>query len=168
MTNSWERPKLNIPKTKSEWILDCIGYSFYLGSILFLIIVWDRLPERVPGHYNAFGEVDRWGAKWELLILPSVGVFIIITMQILEKFPEVYNYPKRFNELNAKQFYLHSRKLINQTKNICLLIFSFILFESVSISLGWRSGFGKWFLPIVLIGTGIPIVLAIMKQRRIK
>ena len=75
MSNSWSRPKINIPKTKSEWIWDTIGFLFYLGSILLLIFVWNKLPSEVPAHYNALGEVDRWGSKWELLILPSIGAF---------------------------------------------------------------------------------------------
>lgn len=42
-------------------------FNYYLGT----------LPEEVLAHYNALGEVDRWGSKWELLILPGVGAFII-------------------------------------------------------------------------------------------
>src|SRR5699024_4949850 len=156
MTNLWERPKLKIPKTKSEWVWDIIGYSFYIGSILLLIIIWGRLPEEVPAHYNALGEVDRWGSKFELLILPVVGAFILLLMQIFERFPEVHHYPQRFNESNAKAFYLNSRKVINQLKNICLVIFAIILFESISIALGWSSGLGKWFLPIAIIVAFIP------------
>lgn len=168
MSNSWSRPTLNIPKTKSEWIWDIVGFLMYFGSIIFLMVIWNELPEKVPAHYNAAGEVDRWGSKWELLILPGVGLFIILLMQLLEKRPEMHNYPKRFNETNAAQFYLHSRKVINQLKNVCLIIFSVILFESVSIALGWGVGLGKWFLPILIAGTGIPIVLGIFKQRKIK
>src|SRR5699024_10167296 len=110
--------------TKSEWIWDVIGYTFYLGSILFLIIMWNKIPAEVPGHYNALGEVDRWGSKWELLILPGTGLFLLLSMQSLEFFPEVHNYPKRFKPSNAKQFYLTSRKLINHLKNSCLIIFA--------------------------------------------
>ncbi|WP_114556562.1 DUF1648 domain-containing protein [Bacillus sp. PF5] len=168
MDNLWERPKIKIQKTKSEWIWDIIGYSFFLGSIIFLIIIWGKLPEEVPGHYNAAGVVDRWGLKSELLILPIIGVFILLLMQTLEKFPEVHKYPQRFNELNANQFYLNSRKLINQLKNVCLAIFAFIQFETISIALNWSSGFSKLFLPIIIIGTVIPIVIGIIKQRRIK
>ena len=60
----------------------------------FLIIIWGRLPEEVPAHYNAYGTVDRWGSKWELLLLSGIGAFILLLMQTLEKFPEVHNYPK--------------------------------------------------------------------------
>jgi uncharacterized membrane protein len=168
LSNTWKRPKIKLKKTKSEWRWDSIGYSFYLGSIIFLIIVWGRLPEEVPAHYNAVGEVDRWGSKWELLILPGVGAFISLLMQTIEKFPETHNYPQRFNESNAEQFYLHSRKMLNQLKNICLIIFALILFESVSIALGMENDYGKWILPITIFGTGLPIVLGIMKQKKIK
>jgi len=168
MSKSWSRPKLKIAKTKGEWAWDIIGYLFYIGSIIFLITIWSKLPEEVPAHYNAAGEVNRWGSKWELLILPGIGLFMIILMELFEKHPEMHNYPKRFNESNAEQFYLHSRKMINQLKSICLIIFALILIESVSIALGWGNGFGKWMLPLLIVGTGLPIVFGIMKQRKIR
>src|SRR5690554_2723973 len=107
MDNSWEKakPKIKIAKTTSEKIWDIIGYSFYIGSILFLIYAWGKLPDEVPGHFNMAGEVTRWGSKYELIILPLVGGFNLLFIQILELFPEIHNYPKRFNESNAKEFY---------------------------------------------------------------
>jgi len=54
-----KRPKLNIPKTKSEWVWDILGYSCYFGSIILLIIVWSKLPDKVPAHFNAAGEINR-------------------------------------------------------------------------------------------------------------
>ncbi|MBP2078418.1 putative membrane protein [Oceanobacillus polygoni] len=135
MATTPKRPKLIIPKNKSEWVWDGIGFPSYIGSILLLIINWDSLPDQVPAHYNAIGEVTRWGAKWELLILPSIGVFILVLMQLFEKYPEMHNYPQRLNATNAEQFYQNSRKMINQIKNICLILFAYILYASVSIAL---------------------------------
>ena len=168
MSKSWIRPKIKIPKTKSEWIWDIIGYSFYLGSLIFLIYNWKWLPDEVPAHYNALGEVDRWGSKMELFILPIVGAFSALFMQLIEKFPELHNYPERLSKENVKEFYLISRKLVNQLKNICLIILALILIESVSIALGMGNGFGVWFLPIVILSALIPIVLGIIKQKKIR
>lgn len=57
--------------------------------------------------------------------------------------------------------------MLNQLKNVCLLIFAFIQFETISIALDWSGGFGKLFLPILLIGTAIPIIIGIIRQRKI-
>lgn len=100
---------------------------FSLVRLFFWLAFGGKLPEKVPGHYDASGKVDRWGSKWELLILPGVGAILALLMQVLEKFPHIYNYPERLNALNAKQFYVHSRKLLNQLKNICLIFFALIL-----------------------------------------
>jgi uncharacterized membrane protein len=168
MKESWKRPKVDIPKTQSEYIWDTIGFLFYFGSIILLVVVWNQLPAEVPAHFNGAGEVDRWGSKWELIILPCIGAFILLLMIFFEKHPEMHNYPERLNESNAKQFYLVSRKILNQTKNICLMIFSLLVFETVSIAMNWWSGFGIWLLPAILLGTFIPIIMGIFKQRKIK
>lgn len=168
MSSSWKRPKLDIPKSKSEWIWDVIGCLCYFGSILFLIYVWNKLPVQVPAHYNAAGEIDRWGSKWELLIFPIIGGFIGLFMLVLEKFPEVHNYPQRLNESNAAAFYLNSRKIVNQIKNICLILFALIQYESISVALGWGGSFGIWFLPVVIVGILVPIIIGIIKLSKIK
>ena len=41
-----------------------------LLPILAGIILWERLPEQIPMHFNAAGEVDGWASK-------SVGVFLM-------------------------------------------------------------------------------------------
>lgn len=149
-------------------VWDLIGYTFYLGSILFLIFNWHALPDEVPAHFNAVGEVDRWGSKTELFILPVLGAFVAGFMLLFEKFPETHNYPERLNKENAREFYLASRKTMNQLKNICLIIFAFISLESISIALGWENHLGKWLILIIIVSAAIPIVYGIIKQKKIK
>ncbi len=101
------RPKLDIPKTASEKFWDIIGYTAFLGSLVFLGLIFGDLPDEVPAHYNASGEVDRWGSKFELFILPGIGLFILLLMQIFERHPETHNHPQRINETNAREFYIN-------------------------------------------------------------
>ena len=40
---------------------------------LAVTLIWLQfLPDRVPLHYDASGNIDRWGSKWENLLLPGV------------------------------------------------------------------------------------------------
>lgn len=162
------RPILTLPKTKYEKCLDVIGSGLFTVSILFIILQWGNLPEEIPAHFNAKGEVDRWGSKIEVLILPGIGIFMWIFLGLLEKAPYMHNYPARLNERNVEAFYLNSRRLCNEVKNFCLILFAIISCEIVLVALGKIEGLGWWFLPVVLIGTGIPILKGLIASSKIK
>ncbi|WP_431808668.1 DUF1648 domain-containing protein [Lysinibacillus sphaericus] len=162
------RPILTLPKTKYEKCLDVIGSGLFTVSILFIILQWGNLPEEIPAHFNAKGEVDRWGSKIEVLILPGIGIFMWIFLGLLEKAPHMHNYPARLNERNVEAFYLNSRRLCNEVKNFCVILFAIISCEIVLVALGKIEGLGWWFLPVVLIGTGIPILKGLIASSKIK
>lgn len=162
------RPILKLPKTKFEKLWDYIGCGIFMLSILYIFIMWGKIPEEVPGHFNGAGEVDRWGTKIELFILPFIGVFLWILLSLLEKAPHMHNFPARLNENNVKAFYLNSRKTLNEIKNLCLIIFAVISFQMVRIAIGEVETIGWWLLPIVLIGTAIPIIKGIVATFKIK
>lgn len=54
----------------------CLALS--AGMLLGPLLFWSRLPDRIPGHYNGAGEIDRWADKWELLLLPVFGVLLYL------------------------------------------------------------------------------------------
>ncbi|QPQ28961.1 DUF1648 domain-containing protein [Lysinibacillus sp. JNUCC 51] len=151
------RPMLKLPKTKYEKIWDYFGGGLFVLSILYIFVMWGKLPEEIPGHFNGAGEVDRWGSKmlWILLVL-------------LEKAPHMHNYPARLNESNVEAFYLNSRKGLNEIKNLCLILFAAISFQMIRIALGKAENIGWWFLPIVLIVIAIPIIKGIVATTKIK
>ncbi len=41
-----------------------------LLPFIYLAYIWNQLPEKVPMHWNAKGEIDRYGDKIELLMIP--------------------------------------------------------------------------------------------------
>ena len=48
-----------------------------LLPFLYLAYVWNQLPEQVPLHYNLKGEVDRYGDKSELVMIPILLPLLI-------------------------------------------------------------------------------------------
>ncbi|MFJ8237045.1 DUF1648 domain-containing protein [Ureibacillus sp. NPDC094379] len=162
------RPIIIIPKTKLEKVADWIGISLFLIAIFYIIMQCGNIPNEVPGHFNSKGEVDRWGTKFEILILPVIGAFLFALLSLLEKAPHMHNYPKRINESNVEQFYLTSRKMLNMIKNISLLMFAFLMVQIVRVSLGEINSIGVWFLPVILIIIFGTMTFGIFKQSKIK
>ncbi len=60
-----------------------------LIPLIVTCVVFQLLPERIPAHYNAAGEIDRYGSKWESFLLPIVGIaaslLLLLFMHIFEK-----------------------------------------------------------------------------------
>lgn len=63
------------------WIIGLILLSFVMAGV-FLTIA----PEVVPVHYGVGGNVDRWGSKYELLLLPAISLLGGAVMLLTGKF----------------------------------------------------------------------------------
>lgn len=58
---------------------------FWFLTVLPLIITigyFSFLPDQIPAHYGVNGEVDRWGSKWEVFILPFVAIFLCSLLKL--------------------------------------------------------------------------------------
>lgn len=162
------RPVLQIPKTLSERMWNVVGATLFIASIIYIFLKWGSLPSEVPAHFDGAGVVNRYGSKFEMLILPIIGLFTWVLLEVLERKPHIHNYPARLNASNAEAFYKSSRKLLNMVKNTCLILFAIISIQTVRIGLGEITSLGVWFLPMLLVVMFLPIGLVIIQQMRIK
>lgn len=48
-----------------------------LLPFVYLAYIWNDLPEKVPMHWNIQGDVDRYGTKYELLLIPILLPLLI-------------------------------------------------------------------------------------------
>ena len=54
-----------------------------LLPVLYLAMIWNTLPDKVPLHWNLKGEIDRWGSKSELLwivFVITLPVYVLMTL----------------------------------------------------------------------------------------
>ncbi|MBI3511145.1 MAG: SdpI family protein [Bacteroidetes bacterium] len=74
---------------KREWML----WLVILSPLILILAKWNAFPERVPTHWNASGEVDDYGNKWSLLLLPGVNLGVYALLLVLPKIdPRKKNY----------------------------------------------------------------------------
>ena len=53
-------------KNKNELLLILLS----LLPFVYIAILWRNLPESLPMHWNINGEIDRWGSRREILLIP--------------------------------------------------------------------------------------------------
>lgn len=165
--NNPKQPKIDIPKTRSEWLMDIIGYVALAVMIAILVMNWRDMPNEVPAHFDGSGTVDRWGSKMELIILPGIAIALHSFLIVFEKFPQSHNYPERLNESNREAFYQNSRQTLNYMRNIINILFAYIVYRSVAIALGDDAVIG-WPFFVILIVLFIVLIWKMIRTSKIK
>lgn len=162
------RPKLKIKRQWLANVLDIIGIVLIIGIIAYVIHVWPSLPEKIPMHYNASGEVDRWGGKGGLLVFLAIGIILWIPLSILERYPHVHNYT-HLTEENVERLYKNSILLLNVIKNEVIILFAYFAWRMIQDAFGnTYSALGKWELPLVLIIIFGTIAIFVIRSFRLR
>ncbi len=77
-----------------------------VALVLQAVLTWkaflgpDRLPARVPLHFDLAGNPDGWGTPATLLYFPGIAVFIYLLFTVVTRFPSAFNYPVRVTPQN--------------------------------------------------------------------
>ena len=127
----------------SQKILEGLSLALLAGMFLGPLIFWGRIPSQIPGHYNAAGEIDRWGGKAELLLLPVVSVFMYVFMTFCIA---LIHKPIRKGELPASAYYWLE----------CLKLSVLADFAMIEWSIATLRLLGAWF---TLVSIAVPGVL---------
>lgn len=76
-----------------------------LLPFVYLAFIWNNLPDQVPLHWNMEGEIDRYGDKWQLILIPLLlPLLIYILFSIVPKIDpkgKIKNMGNKYNTLKT-------------------------------------------------------------------
>ena len=137
-------------------------------SKIILVVMWGltiytmiKFPATIPIHFNSNGQVDNYGNKATILILPILPTIMYLGLTMLNRYPQVYNYMTKINEDNSEYQYTIVIRMLRFINLVILLIFSWIILLIYLTTIGVTSGLGFWFLPVTLVLLSIPIIITI-------
>jgi uncharacterized membrane protein len=115
-------------------------WALIAGMFLASAVVWSMVPERVPVHWGIDGQVDRYGGKWEgLLITPAIALGVYLLMAFLPLID-----PGRANYARFKTAYLVFR--------IVFLIYMAVIHGAIlATALGYRVDVGR----VIFLSMGV-------------
>lgn len=56
-------------KRKCQWIMGLVVLGFVVTGLFFALA-----PQQIPVHYGISGQADRWGSKYEFIVLPVISL----------------------------------------------------------------------------------------------
>jgi hypothetical protein len=146
-------PKILPELKRADQIWEYTGIVMLLLSWIILIYTILSTDEKVPMHYNFQGEITRYGNPSELIILGVVSSLLFIGMTWINKYPHLFNYPVNITEKNALSQYTRATRMIRYLKTVITFLFLIIILQ---INQLWFAGI--WFLPVLLLIIGFPVI----------
>jgi uncharacterized membrane protein len=65
---------------KRRWI----GAALIGAMVLFTLLIWNQLPDRIPTHWNFRGQVDNWSARFPgAWLIPGIATAIWLLLPLL-------------------------------------------------------------------------------------
>ncbi len=95
---------------------------------VYLAYVWKNLPEKVPMHWNIHGEINRWGSKQELILIP---ILLPLLIYIIFLFVPLIDPKKQLGKMGRKY---HSFKFIMTLFMSVLALFIIYIVKEQSFS----------------------------------
>ena len=163
---SFEKPILKLKPTQNDVLADRFAWTVLLFLWLYVIISYIKLPEIIPTHFNAKGQVKGYGSKMTIWILPSVLTIIVSGITILNKYPHIFNYLQPITPENAQRQYALATRMLRYLKLSVVIIFSFICIGTISTADKQNVGLGIWILPLSLAFIFAPIIIYFYKANK--
>lgn len=153
-----KRPKINVPWEPLDIIIDLLSITLFILMIVYTVINYGQLSEMIPTHFNSSGEADGFGDKYQIWLLPMLGIFLFILLFVLNRYPHLHNYMVNITEDNALKNYRFSTRIVRFTNLFMAILFVIIQYVMIEQGKGNKISLSGWFLPLVI---GLSVVLPI-------
>lgn len=139
-------------------ILNILCLIVLIGITIYLIIRWNSMPKLIPTHYDFAGNVDSYGSKGSVLMMPIMSWVLYILITVIEMFPALWNTGVKVTEENKFRVYAILRLMLDIIKFIIVVSFAYTTICSVEFM-----PLGAWFT-FVEVGTiFLTIILCLVK-----
>ena len=147
------------------------------AALILLVVTWamtgwavfgpDRLPARIPTHFNTAGQPDGWGTPAMLWLMPVMATVIYLLMTVVARYPGAFNFPMRTVPGARRQLEDLALRMIAWLKAEVLGLFAWIQNATVRFARGGEGHLPALFLPFVLVVIFGTIFWHIAAMRRV-
>ena len=120
------------PTTLWQRVLGILSPALLLGTVVYILIRWPHLPEQIPLDYNIAGEIDGYGGRGMLLLMPVIGLVSDAVVALAGRFPKSWNTGTKITLFNRVRVYRLVRDLMAELRIAMALFFGgFAVYQSL-------------------------------------
>lgn len=143
-------PRINVPKERFDYLLIGLGLLGLLSMVLLTVLYYEKLPDRIPTHFDLSGQVDAYGEKSTLWLIVVITAVVVLILNLVNRTPHLVNYSVPITEENAPLQYQNLQRLNRTMAAVISLCLAYIHYAIIQMSLGNGEGLGLWFLLLFL------------------
>jgi uncharacterized membrane protein len=131
-----------------------------VSLIAFGVLFWvtgralygpDRLPDKIPTHFDFAGHPNAWGSTATLILLPAIAVVLYVGISVTQMFPSAYNYPVRVTPQNRPRLQALAIAMIDWLKTELVCLFAWIQWSTIAAARGRQSGLSPALMPVSIL-----------------
>ena len=131
----------------------------FLFTLIFVIVKYPSLPDVIPSHYNARGEIDGWSGKTAAAFFPSIVGFLMLAI-----LGPIQFFPKLWNNTQGVPAYKLPRVIRSTRTGLCLMLFLMEAFFGFTAVCAVRQMPMPSFVSFTFMGLSFGIVVFILVQ----
>ena len=111
---------MRIANNTVDWVLKAVAFLCCAATALIVAVRWNKLPDKIPTHFELNGEPNGFGGKKMLIVLLVVMVAITGLMYLSEMFPKLWNLPVKITDSN-REFVYRTVKYFMEVETIIMI-----------------------------------------------
>lgn len=131
-----QRPLPDLDPDPRNTILAVMGLVIIVVCSVWLISVWDRVPDTVNTHFGPSGTPDDTGSKYQIIVLPGMALVMWIVLGVLVRIPHKYNYAVKITPENAQRQYELGVSLMSWMRLSVPALMCYIAWTGLRTSMG--------------------------------
>ena len=111
---------MRIANNTVDWILKAVAFLCCAVTAVIVAVRWNKLPDKIPTHFDLNGEPNGFGGKKMLIVLLVVMIAIAGLMYLSEMFPKLWNLPVKITDSN-REFVYRTVKYFMEVETIIMI-----------------------------------------------
>ena len=161
-SRAWLEAYCGAPTTLYQRIAAILAPAILLGTVAAVLIAWRHLPQQIPTHYDFAGNVNGYGGRGTLLVMPLIGLVADLTVALVERFPESWNTGVRITVFNRVRVYRLTRDLLADLR-LCMALIFVLLPWQMLLHPGSMPG---WITGVMIALPLIPLLRYFIRLRK--